>query len=105
MKHFSDIYESSYKAKYAAAGIWYEHRLIDDMVAQVGRLAGGRAPPAWLHLPGRGAQQALTARRVARRLCTQALKSNGGFVWACKNYDGDVQSDIVAQVLGGGGAS
>jgi isocitrate dehydrogenase len=41
-------------------GIWYEHRLIDDMVAQ-------------------------------------ALKSEGGFVWACKNYDGDVQSDIVAQ--------
>ena len=41
-------------------GIWYEHRLIDDMVAQ-------------------------------------ALKSEGGFVWACKNYDGDVQSDSVAQ--------
>ena len=43
-------------------GIWYEHRLIDDMVAQV-------------------------------------LKSDGGFVWACKNYDGDVQSDTVAQGL------
>ena len=41
-------------------GVWYEHRLIDDMVAQ-------------------------------------ALKSNGGFVWACKNYDGDVQSDTAAQ--------
>jgi isocitrate dehydrogenase len=52
-----------YKAKYDAAGIWYEHRLIDDMVAQ-------------------------------------ALKSNGGFVWACKNYDGDVQSDVVAQGYG-----
>ena len=49
-----------YKSKYEAAGIWYEHRLIDDMVAQ-------------------------------------ALKSSGGFVWGCKNYDGDVQSDIVAQ--------
>ena len=54
-----DIY-SKYRKDYEAAGIWYEHRLIDDMVAQ-------------------------------------ALKSNGGFVWACKNYDGDVQSDIVAQ--------
>lgn len=49
-----------YQKDYEAAGIWYEHRLIDDMVAQ-------------------------------------ALKSNGGFVWACKNYDGDVQSDVVAQ--------
>jgi isocitrate dehydrogenase len=52
-----------FESKYKAAGIWYEHRLIDDMVAQ-------------------------------------ALKSDGGFVWACKNYDGDVQSDIVAQGYG-----
>lgn len=49
-----------YKSQFDAKGIWYEHRLIDDMVAQ-------------------------------------ALKSEGGFVWACKNYDGDVQSDVVAQ--------
>ncbi len=49
-----------YKADYEKAGIWYEHRLIDDMVAQ-------------------------------------ALKSNGAFLWACKNYDGDVQSDVIAQ--------
>jgi len=49
-----------YHKDFDAAGIWYEHRLIDDMVAQ-------------------------------------ALKSTGGFVWACKNYDGDVQSDVVAQ--------
>ena len=49
-----------YKSKYEAKGIWYEHRLIDDMVAQ-------------------------------------AMKSEGGFVWACKNYDGDVQSDSIAQ--------
>lgn len=49
-----------YKAQFEAKGIWYEHRLIDDMVAQ-------------------------------------ALKSEGGFVWACKNYDGDVQSDSIAQ--------
>lgn len=55
---------SEYKSKYEAAGIWYEHRLIDDMVAQ-------------------------------------AMKSEGGFVWACKNYDGDVQSDSVAQGFGG----
>ena len=54
---------SDYKAKFEEKGIWYEHRLIDDMVAQ-------------------------------------ALKSSGGFVWACKNYDGDVQSDIVAQGYG-----
>ena len=60
---FERVYQSDYKAQYEAAGIWYEHRLIDDMVAQ-------------------------------------ALKSNGGFVWACKNYDGDVQSDIVAQGYG-----
>ena len=49
-----------YKPQFDALGIWYEHRLIDDMVAQ-------------------------------------AMKSEGGFVWACKNYDGDVQSDSVAQ--------
>ena len=52
--------DSEYKKQFEAAGIWYEHRLIDDMVAQ-------------------------------------AMKSEGGFVWACKNYDGDVQSDSVAQ--------
>lgn len=57
---FQDIYDTQYKAKFEAAGIWYEHRLIDDMVAY-------------------------------------AMKSEGGFVWACKNYDGDVQSDSVAQ--------
>lgn len=61
---FAQVYETEgYKAKFEAAGISYEHRLIDDMVAQ-------------------------------------ALKSDGGFVWACKNYDGDVQSDSVAQGYG-----
>ncbi|MFP5518786.1 MAG: NADP-dependent isocitrate dehydrogenase [Bdellovibrionia bacterium] len=60
---FQDIYEKEFKAKYEAAGITYEHRLIDDMVAS-------------------------------------ALKWNGNFVWACKNYDGDVQSDTVAQGFG-----
>lgn len=60
---FQDIYEREYKSQYEAKGIWYEHRLIDDMVAQ-------------------------------------AMKSEGGFVWACKNYDGDVQSDSVAQGYG-----
>jgi len=60
---FQDIYEKDYRATYEAQGIWYEHRLIDDMVAQ-------------------------------------AMKSEGGFVWACKNYDGDVQSDSVAQGYG-----
>ena len=60
---FQEIYEAEYVALYKAAGIWYEHRLIDDMVAY-------------------------------------ALKSEGAFVWACKNYDGDVQSDSVAQGFG-----
>ncbi|XP_076029478.1 isocitrate dehydrogenase [NADP], mitochondrial-like [Oratosquilla oratoria] len=60
---FEEIFQAEYKPAFDAAGIWYEHRLIDDMVAQ-------------------------------------ALKSNGGFVWACKNYDGDVQSDVVAQGYG-----
>jgi len=60
---FEEIYQADYKAKYHAAGIVYEHRLIDDMVAS-------------------------------------ALKWNGSFVWACKNYDGDVQSDSVAQGFG-----
>jgi isocitrate dehydrogenase len=60
---FQEIYEKDYKQKYAAVGITYEHRLIDDMVAS-------------------------------------ALKWNGNFVWACKNYDGDVQSDTVAQGFG-----
>ncbi len=60
---FEEIYQAEFKAKYEAAGIVYEHRLIDDMVAS-------------------------------------ALKWNGNFVWACKNYDGDVQSDSVAQGFG-----
>src|ERR1700755_426844 len=60
---FQEIYEAEYKAKFEAAGIEYQHRLIDDMVAS-------------------------------------ALKWSGKFVWACKNYDGDVQSDQVAQGFG-----
>ncbi|KAG8960368.1 Isocitrate dehydrogenase [NADP], mitochondrial precursor (Oxalosuccinate decarboxylase) [Tulasnella sp. 419] len=60
---FEEIFENDYKSQFDAAGLWYEHRLIDDMVAQ-------------------------------------AIKSSGGFVWACKNYDGDVQSDILAQGFG-----
>ncbi len=60
---FADVYETEFKDRFAAAGIVYEHRLIDDMVAA-------------------------------------ALKWEGGFVWACKNYDGDVQSDSVAQGFG-----
>jgi len=60
---FEELYNSTYKPKFEQQKIWYEHRLIDDMVAY-------------------------------------ALKSSGGFVWACKNYDGDVGSDIVAQGYG-----
>ncbi|BFZ20975.1 hypothetical protein BsWGS_24014 [Bradybaena similaris] len=60
---FQEIFEKQYSGEFDKKGIWYEHRLIDDMVAQ-------------------------------------CLKSSGGFVWACKNYDGDVQSDIVAQGYG-----
>jgi isocitrate dehydrogenase len=60
---FAEVFESEFKAEFEAAGITYEHRLIDDMVAQV-------------------------------------IKGNGGIVWACKNYDGDVESDIVAQGYG-----
>ena len=60
---FEEIYQNEFKSAYEAAGITYEHRLIDDMVAS-------------------------------------ALKWNGKFVWACKNYDGDVQSDTVAQGFG-----
>jgi isocitrate dehydrogenase len=60
---FEEIYQKKYKAEFEKNKIWYEHRLIDDMVAQM-------------------------------------IKSEGGFVWACKNYDGDVQSDIVAQGYG-----
>ena len=60
---FQEVFDAEFKDKFDAAGITYEHRLIDDMVA-----------------------------------C--AMKWNGGFVWACKNYDGDVQSDTVAQGFG-----
>jgi isocitrate dehydrogenase len=60
---FQEIFDAEFKDKFAAKGITYEHRLIDDMVAA-------------------------------------ALKWHGGFVWACKNYDGDVQSDTVAQGFG-----
>merc|ERR1712137_938710 len=60
---FEEIYQSYYKKEFEKLGIWYEHRLIDDMVAQM-------------------------------------IKSSGGFLMALKNYDGDVQSDIVAQGFG-----
>ncbi len=60
---FQEIFDAEFKAQFDAAGLWYEHRLIDDVVAQV-------------------------------------LKGSGGIVWACKNYDGDVQSDTVAQGFG-----
>jgi len=56
---FQEIFDKDYKEAFDKQGLWYEHRLIDDMVAY-------------------------------------AVKSDGGFVWACKNYDGDVQSDVVA---------
>tara|TARA_B100000780_G_scaffold88858_1_gene61214 strand:- start:125 stop:811 length:687 start_codon:yes stop_codon:yes gene_type:complete len=60
---FQDVFDKEFKDLFNSAGITYEHRLIDDMVAS-------------------------------------AMKWNGGFVWACKNYDGDVQSDTVAQGFG-----
>lgn len=60
---FEEIYQAEFKEKFEKAKIWYEHRLIDDMVAS-------------------------------------NLKWSGGYVWACKNYDGDVQSDTVAQGFG-----
>ncbi|MGH3735591.1 MAG: NADP-dependent isocitrate dehydrogenase [Micromonosporaceae bacterium] len=60
---FQEVFDAEYAAEFDKAGIWYEHRLIDDMVAQ-------------------------------------AIKGEGGYVWACKNYDGDVQSDVVAQGFG-----
>ena len=60
---FAEVFEAEFKADFEAAGITYEHRLIDDMVAS-------------------------------------AMKWEGGYVWACKNYDGDVQSDTVAQGFG-----
>ena len=60
---FQRVYDQSFKSEFEARKLWYEHRLIDDMVAF-------------------------------------AIKSDGAFVWACKNYDGDVQSDVVAQGFG-----
>ena len=60
---FEEIYQAEFKAEFEKLGIWYEHRLIDDMVAM-------------------------------------SLRMEGGYVWACKNYDGDVQSDTVAQGYG-----
>ncbi len=60
---FQEVFDNEFKAEFEAAGITYEHRLIDDMVAA-------------------------------------AMKWEGGYVWACKNYDGDVQSDTVAQGFG-----
>src|SRR5688572_27201246 len=63
MNIFAEVYESEFRSRFEGAGLTYEHRLIDDMVAS-------------------------------------NLKWSGGFVWACKNYDGDVQSDTVAQGYG-----
>ena len=57
---FQKLYDTKYKNLFEEKKLWYEHRLIDDMVAYM-------------------------------------MKSDGGYVWACKNYDGDVQSDCVAQ--------
>jgi isocitrate dehydrogenase len=63
MNLFAEVYEKEFRSRFEAAGLTYEHRLIDDMVAS-------------------------------------NLKWNGGYLWACKNYDGDVQSDTVAQGYG-----
>jgi len=63
MEIFQRVYDNEFKTAFEKNDLWYEHRLIDDMVAY-------------------------------------AIKSEGGFVWACKNYDGDVQSDVVAQGFG-----
>lgn len=63
MEIFQSVYDDEFRSEFEKHKLWYEHRLIDDMVAF-------------------------------------AIKSKGGFVWACKNYDGDVQSDIVAQGFG-----
>jgi isocitrate dehydrogenase len=60
---FAAMYAEKYEKRYIELGLWYEHRLIDDMVAYM-------------------------------------IKSEGGYVWACKNYDGDVQSDTLAQGYG-----
>lgn len=60
---FQSVFDAEFKDQFKSLDLWYEHRLIDDMVAQ-------------------------------------AIKSKGGFLWACKNYDGDVQSDVVAQGFG-----
>src|SRR5438046_7861332 len=60
---FQEIYEKEFKAEFEKKNLFYEHRLIDDMVAS-------------------------------------ALRWSGGYVWACKNYDGDVQSDTIAQGFG-----
>merc|ERR1712167_391524 len=60
---FEEVFDQHYKTQFDELKIWYEHRLIDDMVAYM-------------------------------------LKADGGFVWACKNYDGDVQSDTLAQGYG-----
>ena len=60
---FAEVFETEYKDKFEAAGLTYEHRLIDDMVAS-------------------------------------SLKWHGGYIWACKNYDGDVMSDMVATAYG-----
>ena len=60
---FQEVFDEEFKDEFDAAGLTYEHRLIDDMVAQV-------------------------------------MKWEGGYVWACKNYDGDVQSDTIAQGFG-----
>ncbi|KAL8471299.1 hypothetical protein ACS0TY_028813 [Phlomoides rotata] len=60
---FQEVYDEKWKERFEEHSIWYEHRLIDDMVAY-------------------------------------AMKSEGGYVWACKNYDGDVQSDLLAQGFG-----
>jgi isocitrate dehydrogenase len=60
---FAEIYEKEYRKQFEDQKLWYEHRLIDDMVAYM-------------------------------------IKSDGGYVWACKNYDGDVQSDCLAQGFG-----
>lgn len=79
---FQEIYETTYKKDFGSAGIWYEHRLIDDMVAQMIKsevFSAMSTYPSGLQL-----------------ICDY----QGGFIIAMKNYDGDVQSDIIAQGFG-----
>lgn len=88
MDIFAEVYETQWKSKFEAAGIWWDSQPI--MLISLCSLSSLSSNFGWI---GR------YEHRLIDDMVAYAMKSEGGYVWACKNYDGDVQSDFLAQGL------